>query len=487
MTVTEAKECPYEPAGLFFAGESQPHSGGEYLTTRDPATGAPLALVARGGPSDVAAAVEDAVGAFAEWRQFDPGERGRLMLAIGARIRERAEDLARMESLDNGKPLTQARGDIEISARYFDFYAGLADKLLGTTIPLGPSYHAYTDQAPYGVTAHITPWNAPLHQAARGIAPALAAGNVAVLKPSEETPLTCGLLGSIAIECGLPPGVLNVVQGTGDEAGGALCAHPSVRRISFTGSVPTGRLVMHTAADRVVPLTLELGGKSPNIVFGDADLEAATAGVWSAIYTNAGQVCSAGSRLLAHSSVHTELVERLAERNRGVRIGPGIEDPELGPLTTRAQYERVKAYLETGRKEGAVVASGGSSPDDDRLRTGYFIEPTIFDRANAGMRIAQEEIFGPVLTVIPFDTEEEAVAIANDSDFGLVAGIWTADISRAHSLAAEIEVGTVFVNNWFGGGLQVPFGGMKQSGFGREKGVDAIYEYVQAKSVTVKL
>jgi aldehyde dehydrogenase (NAD+) len=477
----------YAPAGLFIGGEPVAHVSGEWLATRDPATGEELAKVARGAAEDVDRAARAAAAAFEDWADREPSERGRILAAIAAGIRARAEELARMESLDNGKPLSQARGDIEMSAKYFEFYAGLADKLLGTTIPLGPKYHAYADHAPFGVTAHISPWNAPLHQAVRGVAPALAAGNVAVLKPSEETPLSCAALGPLAGECGLPPGVLNIVQGTGAEAGAALSRHPLVRRISFTGSVATGIDVMHAAADRVVPLTLELGGKSPNIVFADADLEEAAAGAWTAIYYNAGQTCSAGSRLLVERSVQSELVERLVTRNAQARLGPGIEDPDVGPLTTADQFAKVREYLRVGAQEGAKVASGGSAAEGGELGRGHFIEPTIFDDASNDMRIAQEEIFGPVLTVIPFDSDEEAVRIANDSRYGLVAGVWTADVGRAHSVSRKLEVGTVFVNNWFGGGLQVPFGGYKQSGFGREKGVDALYEYVQAKAVTIKL
>jgi aldehyde dehydrogenase (NAD+) len=477
----------YAPAGLFIGGREVEHASGEWLVTRDPATGEELAKVARGGAEDVDRAVRDAASAFEDWADREPSERGRILAAIAAGIRAHGEELARVETLDNGKPLSQARGDIEMSANYFEFYAGLADKLLGTTIPLGPRYHAYADHAPFGVTAHITPWNAPLHQAVRGVAPALAAGNVAVLKPSEETPLSCAALGPLAGECGLPPGVLNIVQGTGAEAGAALSRHPLVRRISFTGSVATGIDVMHAAADRVVPLTLELGGKSPNIVFADADLEEAAAGAWTAIYYNAGQTCSAGSRLLVERSVQAEMVERLVARNAGARLGPGIEDPDVGPLTTADQFAKVREYLRAGAEEGAKVASGGAAADAGELGRGYFIEPTIFDDASNQMRIAQEEIFGPVLTVIPFDSDEEATRIANDSRYGLVAGVWTADLSRAHRVSRRLEVGTVFVNNWFGGGLQVPFGGYKQSGFGREKGVDALYEYVQAKAVTIKL
>ncbi len=477
----------YPPVDHWIAGTAKRSVSGERFETRDPANGQVLAHVSRGGQEDVDVAVRDAYAAFDAWSSGHPAERGRILMRIAATIREHADELTRLETLDVGKPLRQAAGDVEVAARYFEFYAGLADKVGGVTIPLGDRYHSYTVRAPFGVTGHIVPWNAPLQQAARGVAPALAAGNTAVVKPAEDTPMSCVALAKLATACGLPNGVLNVVTGFGVEAGEALVRHPLVRKVAFTGSVPTGQTVMRAAADRIVPVTLELGGKSPNIVFSDADLEAAAHGAWIAINTNAGQICSSGSRLLVHESVGDELVERLVDLNSKATLGPGIDDPDVAAITTRAQFDRVKSYLKIGVDEGATVVSGGGVADRDGLRDGYFIEPTIFVDVDNGMRIAQEEIFGPVLSVITFSTDEEAVRIANDSPYGLVAGIWTRNLSRAHRVAATLEAGQVYVNEWFAGGVETPFGGVKASGIGREKGMESITHYTDSRTVTVRL
>lgn len=461
--------------------------GDSWFTTYDPGTGDALARVHRGGEREVDMAVRSAYAAWHAWKTMPGVERGRIMLKVSAALLENAEGLARIESLDNGKPLRGAMQDIAVAARYFEYYAGLADKLQGETIPIGDQHHSYTRLEPYGVTGHVVPWNAAMQQAARSVAPALAAGNTAVIKPAEDTSLACVHFALIAVEAGLPAGVMNVVTGLGAEAGAALVRHRDVRRITFTGSVPTGQEVMRQAAANLSPVTLELGGKSPNIVFEDADLDVAAAGSAMAINVNAGQVCAAGSRLLAHRSIHDELVERLVEIDRKVRLGHGIEDPDMGPITTAAQFAKVKDYLELGVSEGARVAVGGDVPSDPDLRAGQFILPTIFTGVDNGMRIAQEEIFGPVLCVIPFDTEEEAVRIANDTKYGLTAGIWTNDLGRAHRVAARLDAGQVSVNDYFAGGIQAPFGGFKESGFGREKGVEAIYHYVQTKTVSMKI
>jgi aldehyde dehydrogenase (NAD+) len=487
MTVEPTVQTEFAPATLFVGGEDREHVSGEWFETRDPASGRPIARVARCGPEDVDVAVRDAQRAYPGWAAALPPERGRVLLRIANALLERIDELTRMETLDNGKPWSQARGDVEVAARYFEFYAGLADKIHGETIPLGPDYHSYTLRAPFGVTGHIIPWNAPLQQAARGLAPALVAGNTAVAKPAEDTPLSCLALARIAAEVGLPPGVLNVVPGFGPEAGAPLASHPLVRKVAFTGSVETGQVVMRAAADRLIPVTLELGGKSPNIVFADADLEAAARSSWTAITLNAGQTCSAGSRLLAHSSIRDELVERLVQRAAEASLGPGIDDPDIGAITTAEQFERVKEYLEIGRQEGVEVVAGGHAAEEGDLRNGHFIEPTIFTGVDNSMRIAQEEIFGPVLSVISFDTDEEAVQIANDTTYGLVAGLWTRDLSRAHRIARVLEAGQIYINQWYAGGVETPFGGSKSSGIGREKGVEAVSHYTETKTVTVRL
>ncbi|AKS32055.1 aldehyde dehydrogenase family protein [Mycolicibacterium goodii] len=473
--------------GSFIGGKELPAARTDTMESIDPATGKPLALIQRAGADIVDEAVTNAELALPAWRDADGAERGRAMRRLADTILDNLDLLAYLESVDNGKPLREAEADVRLTAGYYEYYGGIADKIHGETVPLGPEFHSYTRVEPFGVTAHIVPWNAALQQTARGVAPAIAGGNVAVVKPAEDTSMAVVEFARLAVEAGVPAGVINVVTGLGAEAGAALVQHPKVRRIAFTGSVPTGQSVLRASADHLSPVTLELGGKSPNIVFADADLDAAAAGSLTAINFNAGQVCMAGSRLLVHRSVHDEFVDRLAEGNRAVTLGRGIDNPGMGPITTEQQFRKILGYLDIGRAEGAHAVVGGGPAQVDGLEDGRFIEPTIFVNVSNDMRIAQEEIFGPVLSVIPFDSDDEAVAIANDTPYGLTAGLWTRDLSRAHRVAGQIEAGQVSINNYFAGGIRTPFGGYKSSGFGREKGPDAVYHYLQTKTVSIQL
>jgi len=483
MTSSTQNSLP-EDYQLLIDGESVPAESGDTLTAIDPATAEPLAEVAAGKAADVDRAVESAREAFEDWRTVDPAERGRILHRIAERIREERDRLAEVEILDNGKPISEARGNVDGCARYFEYYAGVADEIQGDTIPLGRDYVDFTVREPIGVSGQIIPWNFPISLAGRGIAPALAAGNAVVAKPAEQTPLSAIEVGKLALDAGLPPGLLNVIPGFGGEAGAALAAHPDVDGIRFTGSVPTGQSVAQSAVENVNHVHLELGGKSPNVVFLDAPFEKALEDTITAIFSRtSGQVCSAGSRLLIHEEIHDEFLDVLIERIRALTVGPGMDDPDAGPLVSREQFDKVTKYLDLGTTEVGEPVVGGAALD----REGYFVEPTIFDGVDNDTRIAQEEIFGPVLSVIEFADEAEAIRIANDSQYGLVAGIFIGDIGRANRFAREVEAGTVYINEWFGGGARTPFGRYKMSGFGREKGLEALDHYTHTKSVCARI
>lgn len=481
------KEAPYL---LFVNGSWRESSSGSTFTTYDPATNEPLAEVAQSEPEDVDLAVEAARGALEhkEWRELDPAKRGRILFRIASLIRERSDDLARLESLDNGKPLREAKGDVGYTARTWEYFAGLADKIEGKTVPVPGLRFDYTRVEPLGVTVHIVPWNYPLVLGSRGIAPALAAGNTAVVKPSSLAPLTNLKLAEIAHDAGLPKGVLNVVPGRGSETGSYLAGHKGIDSITFTGSVETGREVMKLAAQHITPVTLELGGKCPNIVLEDADRARAVRGVLRGIFTNAGQMCWAGSRLLVQESVKDKLLRALKKGTDSIIVGPGTsEKSHMGPLVSEQQVDSVMGYIKIGQDEGAELLTGGERAKDGGLAQGNFVQPTIFSEVDPGMTIATEEIFGPVLSAITFEDMEDALEIANRTEFGLCAGVWTRDISRAHRLAAELESGVVSINEYPITFPQTPFGGFKQSGIGREQGLEAVYSYCRVKNVNVNL
>ena len=478
---------PFDSSLVFVDGHWRPCASGRTLPLVDPSDGSPLALIARGQADDIDAAVRAAEQALAgTWGALSAAERGRILMAMSRCVLQQADELARLEALDVGKPLKQGRADALALARYLEFYGGAADKVMGQTIPFANGYTALTWREPHGVTAHIVPWNYPMQIIGRSVGAALAMGNACVLKPAEEACLTALAFARIAAEAGLPPGALNVVPGLGEEAGAALAAHPGVRHVSFTGSVAAGRLIQAAAARHAVPVTLELGGKSPQIVFADADLDTALPFLVNAGIQNAGQTCSAASRILVERPVFDTVVARMADRYRSLRIGRALDDLDVGPLISQRQRDIVQGYLDLVREGGLHVAAQASLPAD-LPAGGFYVCPTLVADVRPQHPIAQEEVFGPVQAVIPFDGEDEAVRVANGTPYGLVAGVWTRDGARQLRMARRLQCGQVFVNNYgAGGGIELPFGGVKLSGHGREKGFEALAGFSTLKTVAIK-
>jgi aldehyde dehydrogenase (NAD+) len=462
-------------------------ASGEFIPVINPSDGQTFEQLARGNAQDIDVAVRAARAAFeGPWGRLTATERGRLLQKLSQAMLDHAEELAQLESQDCGKPLKQARADVTAIARYFEFYAGAADKLMGETIPYQNGYTVLTLREPQGVTGHIVPWNYPLQIFGRSVGGSLAAGNACVVKPAEDACLSLLRVAEIAAEVGFPAGAINVVTGYGHEAGDALTRHPGIDHISFTGSPNIGKLVVQIAAEHHTPVTTELGGKSPQVVFADADLEALVPVVVNAIVQNAGQTCSAGSRVLVERSIYETVIARLTQAFEQLRVGPAEMDLDCGPLIRQTQLQRVKGFLDEAQRDGLKIAAQGQLVKE-ALSDGFYQVPTLIRDVPPTHRLAQEEVFGPVVAIMPFDDEAHAVALANGTEFGLVSSIWTRDGARQMRLARQMRSGQVFINNYgAGGGIELPFGGVKASGHGREKGFEALYSFTVLKTISIK-
>ncbi|HLG61047.1 MAG TPA: aldehyde dehydrogenase family protein [Ktedonosporobacter sp.] len=480
-----------QPVKMLIGGQWVEAASGKTFETYNPSTGEVLARVAEGDAEDINRAVAAARKAFESgpWPKLTPAQRGRLLWKLSDLIEQHAEELAQLETLDNGKPIKYSKAaDIPLTVEHFRYFAGWATKIEGNTIPVSiPNMFTYTLREPVGVVGQIIPWNFPIQMAAWKLAPALACGNTVILKPAEQTPLSALRLGELILEAGFPEGVVNIVPGFGETAGAALSAHPDVDKIAFTGSTEVGKKILQASIGNLKRVTLELGGKSPNIIFPDADLKYAIRGALTAIFFNQGQVCTAGSRMFVHKLVYDQVVDGLSNMAKGMKIGHGIDpNTDLGPLVSQEQLERVTGYIETGKREGARAATGGARAEGEHL-TGYFVQPTVFDDVKDEMTIAREEIFGPVVVALPFEDIEEVAARANRSIYGLAAGVWTSDVKKVHRMAAALKAGVVWANTYNQFDAAAPFGGYKQSGYGREMGHAVLDAYTQTKTVWVNL
>ena len=471
----------------YIANASVPSSSGRTLAVIDPSDGQPFDEIQRSNADDIDAAVHAARQCYqAVWQRMAPVDRGRLLQKLSAKVLEHADELTALEQRDCGKPTKQARADAVALARYFEFYAGACDKLHGETIPYLDGYSVLTWREPHGVTGHIIPWNYPMQIFGRSVGGALAAGNVCVVKPAEDACLSLIRVAQLAAEVGFPPGAINIVTGYGHEVGDALARHPGIDHISFTGSPKVGTIIQQVAAERHCPVTLELGGKSPQIIFADADLDAAVPVVLNAIVQNAGQTCSAGSRVLIDSLIYEPLLERLGHAFEKLRVGPAAMDLDVGPLIRQSQQQRVWDFLSDAQVAGIPMVAQGVVVDE-APEGGFYQAPTLLRDVPVGHRLAQEEVFGPVLSAMAFQDEDHAVELANATQFGLVAGIWTRDGARQFRMAKRVHSGQVFINNYgAAGGVELPFGGVKSSGYGREKGFEALYGFTTLKTVAIK-